>query len=199
MAQPAQQPNIPSIVASYGTIVQEITNISQETSLFTNVAQVNIGAQLAQLAATLNALVNTVNGNHQTVTALVNTVNANHQTAQANHAAVMQRLTKIDAYMEHQPMHLANATAFNDHPLRGPDMALLALPHPRSRDALLAFTGKCTLLSFWVVSQQCQASVNAFLAVPGNAFNLLAPALPAQPSVQERRRQLARFLGVAFE
>ncbi|KAJ7838930.1 hypothetical protein B0H14DRAFT_2788222, partial [Mycena olivaceomarginata] len=155
LAPPPQLPNIPAIVAAYGVIVQEINNISQETAHFTNVGPVNIANQLAALTAAVTALTNTVNNNH---------------------IAVMGRLNDIDSHM---PMRLANATASFDQPLRGPNMAALANPHPPTRDALLGFS-----------IAQCMASAAAFNLPPG--------ALPAAPTVNDRRRQIARFLGVGF-
>lgn len=90
---PAPQPNIPALVASFGTIAQEMTNISTETANFANVGQVNIAAQLAQLIITVNALVATVAANHNTAT-------ANHAAltaiVNANHATVLQRIADVD-------------------------------------------------------------------------------------------------------
>ncbi|KAJ7495779.1 hypothetical protein B0H11DRAFT_2002302 [Mycena galericulata] len=162
---PPPLPNIPAIVAAYGVIAQEINTISQETAHFTNAGPVNIANQLANLTAAVTALTNTVNNNH---------------------LAVMGRLNDMDkpsrdvSEIRSMPMRLANATASFDQPLRGPNMAALAHPHPRTRDALLGFT-----------NAQCMASATA--------FNLSPAALPAVPTVNDRRRQIARFLGVGFD
>ncbi|KAJ7488548.1 hypothetical protein B0H11DRAFT_2406625 [Mycena galericulata] len=131
-------------------VFQQINTISQETAHFANVGPINIAAQLNALTIAVNNLTNTVNNNH---------------------AAVMGRLNDIDSHM---PMRLHNATASFDQPLRGPNMAAVAHPHPRTRDVLLDFTA---------------------------AFNLPPARLPAIPNVtvNDRRRQIARFLGVGFD
>ncbi|KAJ7483113.1 hypothetical protein B0H11DRAFT_2021125 [Mycena galericulata] len=184
MAQPgpAPQPNIPTMVAAYAAVGQHFTTLSQETAHFTNVGQVNLGAQMAQLTTTINNLVATVTGLTATVAANHQTALANHQTALANHGTLLQQLATLNATLTLQPMRLANATASPNAPLVGPAMVPLAVPHPLTRDGLMAFT-----------VADCNASSTAFAA----AGHTLDP-LPLAPTVQDRRRQLARFLGVTF-
>ncbi|KAJ7875902.1 hypothetical protein B0H14DRAFT_2715113 [Mycena olivaceomarginata] len=207
MANPAPLPNIPRMSAAYTTIAQEMTLLGNETALFTNAGPINIAAQLAQLTAAVTQLTATVNGlagtvaaNHQTAqanhAALVVTVNANHATAQANHATaqanhataqanhntVLQQLADLNASLALQPMRLANASAGPNGGLVGPAMTPLAAPHPLTREALLVFT-----------IADCTASSNAF-AAGGHALE----PLPNAPVLQDRRRQLARFLGVSM-
>ncbi|KAJ6608496.1 hypothetical protein B0H10DRAFT_2226796 [Mycena sp. CBHHK59/15] len=87
------------------------------------------------------------------------------------------RIDRIDTHIDQQPMHLINTVAAHDKPLRGPDLVVLNAPHPRTRDELLLFT-----------QNQCTASATA----------LGLPLLPNAAHVDERRRQLARFLGVPY-
>ncbi|KAF7351784.1 hypothetical protein MSAN_01611800 [Mycena sanguinolenta] len=174
---PPQLPNIQAMVAAFDTL-------SQETALLPNANAFNIGAQLAAIQTSLANLTTTVQNLSATVQNLTTTVNNNHthvtgrlDAIDGRFDAIDDRLDAIEGDLRLQPMRLMNSVAAHDKPLRGPDFAVLSHPNPSTRDRLLAFT-----------ANECNAS----------AANLRLPALPQAATVDERRRQIARFLGVPY-
>ncbi|KAF7333886.1 hypothetical protein MSAN_02401200 [Mycena sanguinolenta] len=181
---PPQLPNIQAMVAAFDTL-------SQETALLPNANAFNIGAQLAAIQASLANLTTTVTNNQTSLNNLTTTVQNLSTTVNNNHTHVTGRLDAIDDRLDAiddrlnaiegdlrlHPMRLMNAVAAHDKPLRGPDFAVLSNPNPSTRDKLLAFT-----------VNECNAS----------AVNLGLSAFHPTATVDERRRQIARFLGVAY-
>ncbi|CAA7271297.1 unnamed protein product [Cyclocybe aegerita] len=150
-------------------------------------------AWLQELTASINAIrvditamrgdINTMQANVNTMQANVNTLQANVTTMQANFNAMQGDVTRLLHRSDEQPVLLANSRAGNREPLYDPTQLqgnwAAPLARPQHRDDLLTMS-----------AQDCIAAATA----------LGLPPLPAAgTTVVERRRQIARRIGVRID